>query len=671
MLHSDKMNFVLDIDGVMTTGQFLYSQEGKAFKIFGPHDADGLKMLHDKMNIYFVTADKRGFEISKKRINDMGYPIDLVTEHDRHTYVKEKFGFENTVFMGDGIFDAKVIKDCKFGIAPQNARREAKDTANFVTDSNSAEGAVCDAAIEINRRFFEGKENDEMITLSCEKVKVSVYNGKICSIKKGGEEFMHGSSKPHNLQNIEDKKGWNKSEIVMFPTIGAMNEFHTNLNGFKVPLDQHGLARNIPFKVHSKKSNYLKLIQKYSSNTLIKNQKFEAENGHPKFLSWPFSFVLEKEIEIIDDHVYIRFSIENKSQQEMPFMLGWHPAFKILKEGEFSIADKKFSLNDVLEGSKQIALFAQGDTLEYSNGKKKIVVNAKGFGKMILWSPGRETGMCCIEPVTHLPEPSKSKHYFESKDKQVLQPKQRKTFSIDIFVSKQSGPYKVCILAAGVGSRMGHFTRTFNKALIPIEGKPTICHIIEKFHESVEIIVAIGYKGEQIKDYLITSYPHRKISFIEIENYDGVGSGPGKSLLQCKPVLKCPFIFFAADTLVREEIPPPTENWFGLAEVKNTSRFCSAQIMSEKVVRIDDKIECDNKYAFIGLAGVYDFKHFWRALENNRNLIEGEIQFSNGFTLLIEKDLNAKKFTWFDVGTPSAYDFARKNFVNGSSYKGE
>ena len=54
--------------------------------------------------------------------------------------------------------------------------------------------------------------------------------------------------------------------------------------------------------------------------------------------------------------------------------------------------------------------------------------------------------------------------------------------------------YKVCILTAGTGSRMGEFSEYFNKALIPVQGKPTICHIIEYFPENVEIVIAAGYK---------------------------------------------------------------------------------------------------------------------------------------------------------------------------------
>ena len=50
--------FLLDVDGVMTTGQFLYSSEGKLFKIFGPDDNDALKVLNEHLEISFVTADK-------------------------------------------------------------------------------------------------------------------------------------------------------------------------------------------------------------------------------------------------------------------------------------------------------------------------------------------------------------------------------------------------------------------------------------------------------------------------------------------------------------------------------------------------------------------------------------------------------------------------------------
>ena len=54
--------------------------------------------------------------------------------------------------------DAPILKECKFGIAPANARKEAREAAKFVTESKSAEGSVCDACLEIKRRFLDIKE---------------------------------------------------------------------------------------------------------------------------------------------------------------------------------------------------------------------------------------------------------------------------------------------------------------------------------------------------------------------------------------------------------------------------------------------------------------------------------------------------------------------------------
>ena len=149
---------IFDVDGVMTTGQFLYSKYGKEYKVFGPHDNDGIKLLSNKLKIFFITADKRGFPISKKRIvDDMKQKLTIVSEDDRFDYIKKNFGFENTIYMGDGLHDVEIMKKCLYGIAPNNARIEAKKAADYITPSNSGEGAVLDACLKINKIFFNNK----------------------------------------------------------------------------------------------------------------------------------------------------------------------------------------------------------------------------------------------------------------------------------------------------------------------------------------------------------------------------------------------------------------------------------------------------------------------------------------------------------------------------------
>jgi 3-deoxy-D-manno-octulosonate 8-phosphate phosphatase (KDO 8-P phosphatase) len=147
--------FVLDVDGVLTTGQFLYSESGKVYKVFGPHDSDGLKMLREKLGILFITADHRGFAISKKRIvDDMGYDLKLVSEDDRPAFFEKEIGYDQAIYMGDGIYDAPILKECICGIAPQNARPEAKEAADYVTPSASGCGAVLDACLYISYTYF-------------------------------------------------------------------------------------------------------------------------------------------------------------------------------------------------------------------------------------------------------------------------------------------------------------------------------------------------------------------------------------------------------------------------------------------------------------------------------------------------------------------------------------
>ena len=139
----------------MTTGQFWYDETGKRLKVFGAHDADGLKLLAPHLEIRFITADKRGLPITRKRIvEDMGFALDVVSEAERLAYL-ENLGFDRTVFMGDGYADAAGLKRCRFGIAPRGARPEACAAADYVTPSRAAEGAVMDACLEILRRFFD------------------------------------------------------------------------------------------------------------------------------------------------------------------------------------------------------------------------------------------------------------------------------------------------------------------------------------------------------------------------------------------------------------------------------------------------------------------------------------------------------------------------------------
>ncbi len=147
--------FILDVDGVVTTGHFLYTAEGKAMKVFGPDDNDALSLLKAYLEIRFVTGDKKGLPISQKRIvDDMGFPLDVVSTIRRVEWIAAHFPLDTVIYMGDGIFDHYVMKDVLYAIAPANADENAKNSADYITVRMGGDRAVAEACLHILENFF-------------------------------------------------------------------------------------------------------------------------------------------------------------------------------------------------------------------------------------------------------------------------------------------------------------------------------------------------------------------------------------------------------------------------------------------------------------------------------------------------------------------------------------
>ena len=141
---------VFDVDGVFTNGQFIYDAGGKQYKIFGAHDSDGVRMLRfEGIQVDAISGDRRGFSITKKRMEDIGIEVKLVSEVERTAYFQNSQNLSTTCFMGDGHYDSEVFKIVAYSIAPANAVNRALESANFVTNSRGGEGAVYEASLHI------------------------------------------------------------------------------------------------------------------------------------------------------------------------------------------------------------------------------------------------------------------------------------------------------------------------------------------------------------------------------------------------------------------------------------------------------------------------------------------------------------------------------------------
>ena len=222
---------------------------------------------------------------------------------------------------------------------------------------------------------------------------------------------------------------------------------------------------------------------------------------------------------------------------------------------------------------------------------------------------------------------------------------------------------RVLIPTAGTGSRLGRLTRYVNKALVSIDHRPTICHIIEQFPDDAEFVIALGHKGNLVKEFLELTYPYRKFYFAEVYPFEGLGSGLGLSILKCKDYLQQPFIFISCDTLVKEKIPSLDYNWMGYADLKEKEQYRTLEIKSGKVINILEKgsLISGHCMAYIGLAGIRDFEQFWKAMEDGGNLAI-ETGESHGLRSLIRSGINSFQFTWYDTGNLEALSYTREIF---------
>ena len=207
----------------------------------------------------------------------------------------------------------------------------------------------------------------------------------------------------------------------------------------------------------------------------------------------------------------------------------------------------------------------------------------------------------------------------------------------------------VLLLAAGKGERLGNLTANINKALLPINNRAIISSIINKFPISHEIIVALGYKGNVIKEYCKLAHPNRKFIFVNIDDINSNNSGPGYSALKCKEYLNRPFYLAVADCIIDSELPPQDGNWLGVYPTSYPEKYSTVKSdIKGNVLDFTNKSSKGFKDAFIGLASILEYDVFWDELENNMQSGEIVSAFSNPSKY---SNFSIKRLKWLDTGT--------------------
>lgn len=218
----------------------------------------------------------------------------------------------------------------------------------------------------------------------------------------------------------------------------------------------------------------------------------------------------------------------------------------------------------------------------------------------------------------------------------------------------------VLILAAGLGTRLKHHTKSKNKALVSINNKAIISHIIDKFPESYDIVVAVGYEKESLIEYCKLAHPNRNFKFVNVDKWENSKIGPGYTALKCKEYLQRPFYITTADCLIDGNVPKLDGNWLGVYPTGCPEKYSTAKIdENSNILEFVNKSDKGFDYAFIGLASIWDYSIFWNQLESNSEDTE---LVSVWYNPVIYPTLKSKELKWFDTGNLDDIEKAKEYF---------
>ena len=146
---------LLDVDGVLTDGSIIYSDEDSETKVFNVKDGYGLKLVMSTgIKVGLVTG--RTSKALHRRCRDLGikYIYDGVQQKapllDK-IVLETGVGADNTAFIGDDLPDIPLMRRIGLSIAVADAHEMVRDYSDWITSAPGGRGAVrevCDALLK-------------------------------------------------------------------------------------------------------------------------------------------------------------------------------------------------------------------------------------------------------------------------------------------------------------------------------------------------------------------------------------------------------------------------------------------------------------------------------------------------------------------------------------------
>ncbi|MDG1024137.1 MAG: HAD-IIIA family hydrolase [Flavobacteriaceae bacterium] len=138
--------FIFDVDGVLTDGKILITNEGELLRSFDTKDGYAMKCaLVQGYKIVIITGGRnQGVE---DRFKELGvFDIYMGAHHkiDAYQDLMDNYDLdpETILYVGDDIPDIPVMEKVGLGCCPSDAVSDVKAMANYVSHKKGGEGCV-------------------------------------------------------------------------------------------------------------------------------------------------------------------------------------------------------------------------------------------------------------------------------------------------------------------------------------------------------------------------------------------------------------------------------------------------------------------------------------------------------------------------------------------------
>lgn len=260
------------------------------------------------------------------------------------------------------------------------------------------------------------------------RVTVTTDGAQIKSVVRKGDQVEHIWQ--------ADPQVWGSYGPILFPHAGRVKDGVIWAKGKAYPAKSHGFARSM---AHS--------AVFCGENTVV----LELTDSPETLAVWPYRFRLVSTFTLEGDTLHQTLTVENHDEEEMPFGIGFHPAFAVPFDSAHTYADYELRF-DHLESPICLDTSAGGlvgdkiyrlgtnitqiplDEMLFANDShcmtglssttlglyekdtgRAVVCGIRGFPYTLIWSKPGVPKFVCIEPWNSLPSSVDSTTDWEKK----------------------------------------------------------------------------------------------------------------------------------------------------------------------------------------------------------------------------------------------------------------